>query len=101
MHAVVLAVLVGGFFASRLRAQGGKAPAVDAASSSLLDRWLQPDAVIGGAVVLLYAGELRGDVKRLKSGQAELTRKLHDDYMSKETIDAKIETLMAKLEARK
>lgn len=86
-HLAVLALLVGGFCVSQVFAQG--AAPVPETSASLLDRWLSPDAVIGGALVLLYVGELRGDVKRLKLENAAMNKRLHDDYITKELAEAK------------
>lgn len=87
-HVAVLLLLLGGFCVSRVFAQGA-APLPEASAASLLDRWLSPDAVIGGALVLLYVGELRGDVKRLKVENAAMNKRLHDDYITKELAEAK------------
>jgi len=87
-HACVLGLLVGGYFAARLFAQAPVATAV--VERSLLDEWLKPDVVIGGALVLLYAGELRGDMKRIKTDVRALQQRLHDDYMTRETIEARL-----------
>lgn len=90
LHGCVLSLLIGGFFASQLLAQPN-APVATAtvASPSLIDRWLSPDAVIGGALVLLYVGELRGDVKRVKADLRAMQQRLHDDYMTRETVEAR------------
>ena len=101
-HALGLGLLIGGFCVAHLHAQG--MPHVDPTAlgggSSLLDRWLSPDVVIGGVLVLLYAGELRGDLTRIKAEQKEfrefrqtLHEKIAQDYMSRETLEARLAPL--------
>ena len=93
-HLLVLALLVSGFLVAQMRAQQ-PAPVPIVAAPSLVDRWLAPDVVIGGALVLLYAGELRGDIRRLKADNKEMRRMLHEDYMRRETIEARFAEIRA------
>lgn len=61
---------------------------------SIVDRWLEPQTVIGIALVLLYVGEVRGDLKRTKERLAELTDdKLAARFMSRELIEEKLRHL--------
>lgn len=88
LHAGILSVLVGGYFVSQLVAQTPTPAAAVPSSLSLLDRWLSPDVVIGGVLVLLYAGELRGDIRRIKQDQKDLATRLHDDYIPRREVEA-------------
>lgn len=90
LHALALALLLGGFVVAQVRGAQDAPPAAPALERlSLLDRWLTPDVIIGGVLVLLYVGELRGDLKRIKADQAAMRKQLHDDYLTKELADAR------------
>lgn len=89
-HLAVLILLATGFCVSHLRAEP-QTPTPAVAASSLLDQWLKPDVIIGGALVLLYVGELRGDVRRLKADLAATQTRLHDDYVTKDVFEATME----------
>ncbi len=63
---------------------------------SLWEKWLTPEIVMPAALALLYVGELRGELKRLKIKVAEfeifndsLFEKLDNRYMSRETTEAR------------
>jgi hypothetical protein len=86
-HVLGITLLVGGFMV-HLAAQSSAPAGPHVEPPSLMDRWLSPDAVIGGVLVILYVGELRGDVKRLKAENAAMQQRLHDDYLTKELATA-------------
>lgn len=88
-HLGMLVLLLGAVFVTQVFAQA-PTPAPGQVES-LLDRWLSPNAVLTIALVILYAGELRGDVRRLKEDVAQLRLRLHDDYMPRETIEARFD----------
>lgn len=97
-HLWMLLCLIVGVFVSHVFAQGSTptSPAVE----SLIDRWLSPNAVLSVALVVLYAGELRGDVRRLKEDMARLQGRLHDDYMTRETLEARFTGVGRRLDDR-
>lgn len=93
----VLLLLIGGGLAARVLAQ---APGPAPAPASLIETWLKPDTVLSIALVILYAGELRGDVRRLKEDVARLQRHLHDDYMTRETVEARFSGMGRRVDDR-
>ena len=92
-----LMVLLAGFCVSAY-AQGITPPMQTlAAQPSLWEKWLSPDVVIGGILVLLYAGELRGDMKRVKAQIAELETfqdGLEDKFMGRRELEARLAALL-------
>jgi hypothetical protein len=98
-HLLGLALLLGGFGAAAA-AQSAVPPMSAIAPPSLFEKWLSPDVVIGGVLVLLYAGELRGDMRRMKAQMTALQEfrdGLHEEldrkYMSREALEARLAAL--------
>lgn len=61
---------------------------------SLVERWLDPQTVIAAALVLLYVGELRGDMKRVKERLEDLSDgKLREQFMPREVIDERLRAI--------
>lgn len=61
---------------------------------SLVEKWLDPQTVIAAALVLLYVGELRGDMKRVKERLAELSdQKLREQFMPREALDERLRAI--------
>lgn len=61
---------------------------------SLVERWLDPQTIIAAVLVLLYVGELRGDMKRMKERLAELSpEKLNHQFMPREALDERLRHL--------
>ena len=58
---------------------------------SLVEKWLDPQTVIAAALVLLYVGELRGDMKRGKERMAELSDiKLREQFIPREALEERL-----------
>jgi hypothetical protein len=88
LHVTMLVLIIGGWLVARLVAQA-PTPA-PAEAPSLFAQWLTPQAVLGVALIVLYAGELRGDVRRLKDDLAAIQTRLHDDYMTTREVEARL-----------
>jgi hypothetical protein len=88
-----LVVLVGGFCVSAY-AQGITPPMQTLAQpASLWEKWLSPDVVIGGILVLLYAGELRGDMRRVKlqiKALEDFQDGIEDRFMGRRELEARL-----------
>ena len=70
---------------------------------SLVEKWLDPQTVIAAALVMLYVGELRGDVKRIKQRVfVQLSdERLRTDFMPREVLDEKFNAIDDRLSHRR
>lgn len=97
-HLFGLALLLGGFLAvTILHAQGSQSQQIQIDKPpSLIERWLTPDVVFGGVLALMYLGELRGDIARIKKALDEaqtwrlgLNDYLDEKYMSRDAAEVR------------
>ena len=94
MRRLILHVLLVTVFAVSLGAAQLNLEPHSAVSSSLADRWLEPQTILMFALALMVMGEIRGDIKRLKSRMEDLTdEKLATRFMPRELIEEKLRHL--------
>lgn len=97
----ILTVLVCGLFVSIARGQGAVPigpPLTFTNPPSLIDKWLEPTTLLTVAALLMYAGGLREDIKRLKRSadafdelRSGLDRRIEDSiyrYHNRRTTDS-------------